>query len=687
MKIFFEEYSYDKKVVEANGLPLYLTSSLKNGRVSIPYVGYYFSPEQNDSYFILPKVFINQTIKTGPDGKKVIEEKAFGNYEPESIINTSDSSNPLVQSKYYHEVFYLSTWIYRAIAHYKERNADEDITVSADIQNVVSVNGDESETLIDIILQLIRFNNEHRNLFTYIARINQKGYSHINWNKTITRVKPFFQNEVPVYFKLMNKNKAMNFDETLIVLFYSVLDYLQKTYNFRITRDINYKTDPRSVEKLITSGKGSRLLRSIRKKYFKDELVELWKLLKVFFDKAESIARKHYHEETLLVRNFNMVFEDMIDALISDNTKERHDKLKDQPDGKIVDHIYSYNSLISEGDDIYYIGDSKYYKEGNNPGENSIYKQFTYARNVIQFNMDIFKPAKGDLGRPNYYDKETEGYNITPNFFIRGVVHPDSINYVKDELTPTMLDEKTPDVEEKRHHENRLFDRDTLIVQKYSINFLYVLSAYVLNHNDKAARERIHRKFRNNLLYWLDNNYQFWKLTSRGRDINTLIRLYFRDLIGKIYSFDDNLILAINIKNAEENMKLMDSLALDFKIDDFEILPKETKEALEDALQVSYHKGKTIKKPKRVINMQPDAIMLKWVGDDAEVIRMVNNLINIDDNATILSIVTACQVDFQSRYPAMKHKDWYHLIREFVTTLADGQDLMDNEPIKLALAG
>ena len=84
-----------------------------------------------------------------------------------------------------------------------------------------------------------------------------------------------------------------------------------------------------------------------------------------------------------------MVFEDMIDSLISDDTKLRDKRLADQRDGKIVDHIYQYESLVHK-DKIYYIGDSKYYKEGSDPGDPSIYKQFTYAKNVIQWNLNLF---------------------------------------------------------------------------------------------------------------------------------------------------------------------------------------------------------------------------------------------------------------------------------------------------------
>ena len=47
-----------------------------------------------------------------------------------------------------------------------------------------------------------------------------------------------------------------------------------------------------------------------------------------------------------------------------------------------------------------------------------IYKQYTYARNVIQWNLDIFNSGKKPSSGIKLRDDETEGYNIIPNFFI-----------------------------------------------------------------------------------------------------------------------------------------------------------------------------------------------------------------------------------------------------------------------------
>ena len=574
MKIFFEEYVYEWDVVK-EFLHDHYVMYLKDGKVTIPYVGYYYSKKAEDSVFILPKVFININ--------KNKEEKAFGIFYPEEIIDTKNEDNPLLKSEYYDEVFNLSTWIYRAIARYQERHNPENITESVEVQNVESVNGDNSETWINIILELIRFNNEHRNLFTYIARINSQGHNKINWQKTISKVQPILQEDAPIYMQFRNKTKVINYDEELIVLFFSVLDYLHEKYHFRILRNVNYTTYPKEVEKLIVSGKGTRLLRNIRRKYFKDELVKLWQLLNVFFEKAQTMQSKSFHEESLMVRNFNMVFEDMIDSLISDDTKEKHEKLKDQPDGKIVDHIYHYGSLVRE-DDIYYIGDSKYYKEGRDPGENSIYKQFTYAKNVIQMNMDVTSPHER-IGRKNYYDDLTEGYNITPNFFIRGMVNPMHLNYIDAELEQERDTRGEPCVEKRSHHENRLFDRDTLFVLKYSINFLFVLSAYASGRVDESYKRRIWEKFRNNIIDELKRNYHFYLLQS-NYDRTEAIDKHFRLLNGKIFnSFKDDRILLFAY---EKGMLGLPQLFNEIK-EDFRIIPYQLGQDVDEALHNQFN--------------------------------------------------------------------------------------------------
>ena len=668
MKIFFEEYVYkwdDVKELLHDHYVMYL----KDGKVTIPYVGYYYSQKATDAVFVLPKVFINIT--------KDKEELAFGLFHPEQIIDTKNPENPLLKSQYFNEVFNLSTWIYRAIARYQERHNPENITESVEVQNVESVKGDNSETWINIILELIRFNNEHRNLFTYIARINSQGQNKITWQKTISKVQPILQDDSPVYLQFRNRQKVINYDEELIVLFFSVLDYLHDKYHFRILRNVNYKTYPKEVEKLIESGKGARLLKGIRRKYFKDELVKLWNLLNVFFEKAQTMQSNSFREESLMVRNFNMVFEDMIDSLISDDTKEKQERLKDQPDGKIVDHIYHYGSLVRE-DDIYYIGDSKYYKEGNDPGENSIYKQFTYAKNVIQMNMDVTSPSE-QIGRANYYDEVTEGYNITPNFFIRGMVNPLHLNYIEAELEQEKNDEGEPKVEKRWHHKNRLFDRDTLFVLKYSINFLFVLSAYASGRVDEAYKNRIREKFKQNLTDELKRKYHFYLLQSKGNRQEAINR-HFKRLNGLIFnSFKDDRCLLMAYEYGQRGMsKIVEELDEDFNVYRYS-LGQDVHEALLKPQIRTTRELWQVTKTKIV----PLSDITKMLPDEDPLYNHLETLLSLNDKPFWKDITSLWTENFelQQTLPQINHRLWDQLIRRFIREVTDDYGLDETEII------
>jgi hydroxymethylpyrimidine pyrophosphatase-like HAD family hydrolase len=318
---------------------------------------------------------------------------------------------------------------------------------------------------------------------------------------------------------------------------------------------------------MIESGKGTRLLKKIRRNYFTDELVQLWNLLYEFFDRAEMVASGRPYHEKLLVNNFNLIFEDMVDQIISD--KDVPTELKEQKDGKIVDHLYRAQSIVETEKQIYYIGDSKYYKESNNVGENSIYKQFTYAKNVIQHNINLFNEKR----LPDYFryrDDLTEGYNITPNFFIRGIIdfeNPDSqdFSFKKDNaFMPTNC-----------HFLNRLFDRDTLFLQSYDINFMFVLASYVRNSDDASLKQKLKKTFRDDFVDFLSAKFKFCKLTPRDGDLKSAVERNFKNLIGKIYKPDNAnvLILALDsdVQFKEENRNLKSLIEVDFEIADYQL--------------------------------------------------------------------------------------------------------------------
>ena len=565
MKLLFEEYSYPTSLLQnivGSEVDLYYQ---KDGNMAkLPYVGYYFNGKINDSVFILPKVFISEN------------SLAFDRYNPVDVTDLSPENNPLKENDDDAVVFELSAWLYQAISHYYERKQHSNIGKDIHVQNIRPRGDKGSKTIIEIILSLLDFNNKHKNLFTYISLINSSGNNKIHWTKTISKVQPLFKNGTPYYLEFRNKNKVINYDEELISLFYSVLNYLSTSYHFRFQIVQGFSIiRPSKIESMIYSGKGTRLLKKIRRNYYTDELVELWHLMLEFFQRAELASSGKSFEERLLVSNFNLVFEDMIDQLISDSKKEIPNELREQLDGKVVDHIYKEKSLLEEDRQIYFIGDSKYYKETTNLGPNSIYKQFTYAKNVIQYNINLFN-SNGDDSVFRYRDPVTEGYNITPNFFIRGVVDFDNpqsqdMKIEKHENN----DENEPELLNK-HFFNRLFDRDTLFLQSYNINFMFVIAAYVQNSDNIGLKKSLQTMFRQNFIDFIKEKFEFYTLRPSHGNLEDAVNRNFKCLIGKIYKPTDSgnvLIMALDNKEVyqTENMTLLNTIQEDFLIGDYEL--------------------------------------------------------------------------------------------------------------------
>lgn len=534
MKILFEEYQYNTKLLlpvigERYYLPINATFS------KIQYVGYYFNPKadngKGDVVIIFPKVFINKDLK------------AFDEFYPEELINpTKEILDRLKISGKDKIIFEISTWLFRAIQQYNKRHLYNSISESQVINQVISNLDDKSNTELEINTSLFKFFKENQNLFTFIAKTSHSQQHKINWAKTINKKKPIIQNNQPFYIEVNSKKKKINEEEELIILFYSTLNFIKDKYAFELQLPQQYDLiKGNKFEAMLRNG--CRYLKSIKYKYYSDKMLNLYNLLYAYFERSESIQSKKQIEEILLIKDFNIVFEDMIDDLIGDNNLLKG--LKNHPDGKQLDHIYKYKSLILD-DSIYFVGDSKYYQPNTAVGSNSKAKQFTYAKNVIQHNIKLFNDNKLDDSL-RYRENSTEGYNITPNFFISAFVNKEfdfNKSYLKD-------NGKTIS---QYHFENRLFDRDTLFVQSYDINFLFVLSAYIsrnstLKNNFKKDTQK---HFRNKLVEYIDDNYDFYIAKPQSPlNSNDFITKHFKLLNGKIYKpsqLDEELIFAFEKK-------------------------------------------------------------------------------------------------------------------------------------------
>ena len=555
MRILIEEYQYE--VADVKDI-LHGIDPLTNieGKVSIHYVGYYYNSLLRDCVFILPKVLL-QGNENSADGKELV----FGRYKPEEIANL-DEKNPL-SKKERDFIYKFAVWIYRAIVVYKnDKQTDSSIIYYAQIAQIGKGQRRLSNTYLDILLSLIQFNRENQNFFFFVLKNLHSGLNKINWTRTIGKTTAIVQRNRPIYLNPINKKRQINFDEELLVIFFSILNYIGDTYGF--SKEINCQFDLIKGKMFETylKGYGKTRLLQIKYKYFSDKALELWRLCFAFFDESRQIFINTEQKEYLLVKNFYIVFEAIIDELIGD--KPLPDGMeKKQGDGKIVDHLFSAPSLIDgKAKQTYYIGDSKYYKIDHELSSESIYKQYTYARNVIQWNLDIFNDGrKSDV---RLRDEVTEGYNIIPNFFISAKMDKE-FDYSNDGIEKT---DRKKNKHKQIQFKNRLFDRDTLLLFHYDVNFLFVLSLYARNNNSQKAewKKDIRNKFRKEIQDWLQKDYDFYAMRARpGVDGEEYIRHNFKQVVGKIYTpFSDEKTYSLALDNNDpegDNKEILSALS------------------------------------------------------------------------------------------------------------------------------
>ena len=575
MRILIEEHQYE--VADVKDV-LYGIDALENvqGKVSIHYVGYYYNTLLKDCVFILPKVLL----------KGETEELVFGKYRPEDIVNLNEK-NPLepVEQDF---IYKFAVWIYRAIVVYKNsKNSESQIIYHAKIAQIGNARRRLSNTYLDILLSLLQFNKDNKSFFFTIVKNMHSGFNKINWTKTIAHTTAIVQEGNPFYLNPVNKKRVLNFDEELLVIFFSILNYIADKYGF--PRDLECQFDLITGKKFDTylHGFGKTRLHQIKYKYFSDKALQLWQLCYAFFDEAKQIFITTEQKEYLLVKNFYIVFEAIIDDLISDYPlPDGMDKK--QEDGKIVDHLFTAQSLIdSEAKQTYYIGDSKYYKMGHELGSESVYKQYTYARNVIQWNLDIFNIGDKAHSGIQLRDDLTEGYNIIPNFFISAKMD-EKFDYNNDGISKTNRKEFS---RKNIQFKNRLFDRDTLLLFHYDVNFLFILSLYARdNANQKQQwKNKIRDKFRTEVQLALANEYEFFAMKAHpGVNGAEYICKHFKELLGKVYTpFNDKTIYSLALdaapENSKHNKRLRETLSKFFYVvkcdlghDPNEVLPAET---------------------------------------------------------------------------------------------------------------
>ena len=566
MLVYFEGHRYPKDLV----VPYFTDRDFNEPVVPymhdqkgyyLEYIGYIFvtSEKYSGPVFILPKSFLAVDVSDPEKRETLLGESGL---LPEQIFDTDKDDNVLTLSG--RETFLpeLSLWLFRAMVRFREDcKKEKDHENLEKLYQLTPQDNSRDRDFLSTAIRLIDFLSDHRNLFTQIHKINNSGRAAIDWNKTIRKY-PYIKEGKPYYLDLQIKDKAINIDEELIILYYSVLRYLKDKFHFPITLgDIPYELlSPSEIQRYLDTGVGKRKMRDIKGKYFRDDLRTLWTLLDAFFTFNYSRDDKCPRKEALAVKEFDAVFEKMVDRLIGDTSKLA--ALKNQKDGKLIDHIYMDKSLIGKDSNIYYIGDSKYYSDSHDIEGVPLYKQFTYARNTIQYNIDqYYLQHKANPNAIRYRDKDTEGYNVTPNFFVRPKIKSDTLDFD----TPSFrASENQP--KPNKHFEDRLFDRDTLLLREYEINLIFLIAAYG-SYEDHWATS-IRTTIREDMLQFLTDTYNFFKIqpkdipvtTPTGQLFDIPFLNYFHNLLaGKVYKESDDstdLILAFEKKTEQGKLDL-----------------------------------------------------------------------------------------------------------------------------------
>lgn len=582
MLLFIEGYPYNLNAIVKDGLSVrdilkdVVSVPVKEEYYAFGYVGYCYSKAAKDVIFFLPKV-----VLTGERNEENGDDTIFG-AAPHAIIDFSSDS--IIEkfteegSKEYKEFLStLSIWIYRTISVYKETHNDN-ILESKEYQGESRGKKIKHNTLLDVIIALRDFNKDNQDYFTFIAKNVHTGVNKIQWQKTITSTNPIFLKGQPVYTDPVNRKKMVNFDEELLIIFFSILNYIKEEHGFSFDMNINYQLISYDKIKHTYIGKnfGCRRLKQIKYKYFSDKALRIWDLCYAFFDREYKISINRQAEDFLLAKDFDHIFEVMIDTLIGGEDKNKLPKeLTEQRDGKLVDHMFIGQGLIEQSnlpaELTYYIGDSKYYKRSKNDtvvlGDKSIYKQYTYAKNVIQWNMNLFLDDSDDGEQPQLRDALTEGYNPIPNFFISARIPNKKEGSKFLSFDDAQLVEQANGVQFNRQFENRLFDRDTLLLCHYDVNFLYIVSLYGRANKSKQAtwREYVRKNFRQKIQDTFNKLYTFRTIQPRaGKDCYQFLKENFSQLNGKLYRSKSNnnyLVLAL-MRGDDESKALWQSLSL-----------------------------------------------------------------------------------------------------------------------------
>lgn len=441
----------------------------------------------------------------------------------------------------------LSIWTIRALK--KLRNSVPDKKIS-----YIESSLDEGQSsFLDFLWTLYRFSIDNSDYFSFISRYMRNGGESINWQRTINETTPLIRSGIPYYFDVISSRRIRDFDAELFVIFFSILMHINEAYGFSCVIPEGYNLLDKLEFDRYLRGRGKSRLIEIRYKYFSDRDLRIWELSYLFFDHSERFhASKSMSDEYLLASDFQNVFERMVNDTLQQSPSI--EKLKDLYGGsQRIDHLYRGRSLFQTGKDVFYIADSKYYASDGEIGQDSIDKQYSYVAGITKACLDHKFHVKDDV---------TRGYDFIPNYLISAYIDmniPNVLaNFDNQEVVFSWRKEST------WHFENCFFDRSSLHLFKFRINFASFLKDYC--ESEKYVGNLIKAKVRSTIIEELENKFKFLYLElTQLQDVSNLVNLNWIDkgttcnLDGKLYGIIDSgkmtIILALKDDSTVSDIK------------------------------------------------------------------------------------------------------------------------------------
>jgi hypothetical protein len=132
----------------------------------------------------------------------------------------------------------------------------------------------------------------------------------------------------------------------------------------------------------------------------------------------------------------------------------------------------------------------------------------------------------------------TEGYDVIPNFFISAFVYDDHKYIAQDNIIKHCDGKGFHCTRVSYQFPDRLFDRDTLFMSQYDVNFLYVLYLYARDKSNEKAqwKRQVRYIFSDEIRQVIQKEFKIYAMRARlGVDGALYLQQHFYELNGRVF--------------------------------------------------------------------------------------------------------------------------------------------------------